>query len=133
MTSIDVFTAIAHPTRREIMAMLADGRPMSLSNLADRFTESRQAIRKHVRLLDESALIRIERCGREQHCTLQPERLAEVQNWLSFFNKHWDQKLSALDHFLGSPQSKAIEVKATTKRTSRQPRKKSSNAGKRSD
>jgi len=96
----DVFHAIAHPTRRELLRRLSNQDGLSLTELTQDFAESRQAIRKHVRVLTESELIRMDTQGREQRCTLQTTRLAEIRQWLNLFEDHWDQKLQQLKSFV---------------------------------
>lgn len=91
----DVFQAIADPTRREIMGLLAD-KTLTLNSVAENFDISRPAISKHIKILSECGLIAIEQKGRERYCHAHPERLREVSEWVSYFHRFWDDKLLAL-------------------------------------
>ena len=90
-----VFRAIADPTRRSIMAMLADGE-QSLGQIASNYDMSRPAVTKHLKILEEGGLIRVRAVGRERLHTLQPETLRTVSDWLGFFSQFWDEKLENL-------------------------------------
>lgn len=95
MTDPDVFRAIADPTRRQIMSLLAGG-DLRVSDIASRFDMSRPAVSKHLALLESAQLIRVERQGREAINRLNPDGLKPVAEWLTFFNQFWDDKLIKL-------------------------------------
>ena len=95
MTDPDVFRAIADPTRRQIMALLAGG-DLRVSDIASRFDMSRPAVSKHLALLESAQLIRVERQGREAINCLNPDGLKPVAEWLTFFSQFWDDKLANL-------------------------------------
>lgn len=95
----DVFQAIADPTRRDIIAMLA-GQSMNLNTVADRFDISRPAISKHIKILTECGLISIRQQGRERYCEPRLEKLAEVSAFVEQYRRFWTAKLDALDKFL---------------------------------
>lgn len=95
----DVFTAIADPTRREIITMLAR-QPLNLNTVAERFEISRPAVAKHLRLLEECGLIQIERKGRESLCRARLAGLKEVTDWTEKMRLFWTQRLDALEAFL---------------------------------
>ncbi len=131
MSETDVFSAIAHPTRRRILRCLADRGPASLTQLADGFDESRQAIRKHVRVLTEAELVQLQRCGREQQCVLRAQQLAEVSQWVSLFEDHWDEKLSKLKAFVEqTSRAKPEREGSMAKKKSTNPSTASSSAAK---
>ena len=90
-----VFRAIADPTRRNIMVMLAKGE-QSLGEIASNYDMTRPAVTKHLKILEEGGLIRVRAQGRERLHTLQPEALRTVSDWLSFFDQFWDEKLENL-------------------------------------
>ena len=92
----DVFQAIADPTRRQIIELLATG-SMNLNAVAENFEISRPAISKHIKILTECGLITIRQQGRERFCDAQ---LREVIEWTSYYNKLWDKKLNALQNYL---------------------------------
>lgn len=95
----DVFQAIADPTRRDIIAMLA-GQPLNLNAVADKFDISRPAVSKHIKILTECGLVTIRRQGRERYCEPKLEKLAEVSAFVEQYRKFWTAKLDALDKFL---------------------------------
>ena len=95
----DVFQAIADPTRRQIIELLATG-SMNLNAVAENFEISRPAISKHIKILTECGLITIRQQGRERFCDAQYDQLREVTEWTSYYNKLWDKKLNALQNYL---------------------------------
>ena len=95
----DVFQAIADPTRRQIIELLATG-SMNLNAVAENFEISRPAISKHIKILTECGLITIRQQGRERFCDAQFDQLREVIEWTSYYNKLWDKKLNALQNYL---------------------------------
>lgn len=95
----DVFQAIADPTRREIINLLAH-RSLTPNSVADSFDVSRQAISKHIKILTECGLVVINQQGRERYCYIQPEKLIEVDDWLDGFRKLWEQRFDKLDKVL---------------------------------
>ena len=101
----DVFQAIADPTRREIINMIAH-HTLNLNAVAEKFHQSRPAISKHIKILTECGLITIEQQGRERHCSIQPKKLEEVTAWVNSFKKIWDSRFDQLDKVLSKKKSK---------------------------
>ncbi|MES2620274.1 MAG: metalloregulator ArsR/SmtB family transcription factor [Bacteroidota bacterium] len=101
----DVFQAIADPTRREIINMIAN-QSLNLNSVAEKFHVSRPAISKHIKILTECGLIEIEQKGRERHCTAKLEKLNEVSGWVEQYRKFWTQRLDALEVYLEELQAK---------------------------
>lgn len=97
----DVFQAVADPTRRKILKLLAE-KEMPISSITEEFPITRTAVNKHLLVLSEAGLVSSKRIGRETRYTLQPDPLQELQEWLSFFEIYWDNKLSALKNFVES-------------------------------
>lgn len=95
----DVFQAIADPTRRAILVLLA-AQTMTPKSLAVHFNTSRQGISKHLRILSECALILPRPQGREIHYSLEFAKMKEIDSWLEQFRQHWDARFSQLDHLL---------------------------------
>jgi DNA-binding transcriptional ArsR family regulator len=95
----DVFQAIADPTRREIINLLAK-QQMNLNAVADNFDISRPAISKHIKILQECGLVVIQKQGRERYCRAQLNKLKEVAEWTSRYRDFWNEKLNALGNFL---------------------------------
>jgi DNA-binding transcriptional ArsR family regulator len=98
-----VYVAIADPTRRELLSLLRD-EERSVNTLAGHFCVSRPAISKHLRVLREADLVRERRVGREHRYRINPEPLAEVRDWLGYFDRFWDEKLQALKTYVEDKQ-----------------------------
>jgi DNA-binding transcriptional ArsR family regulator len=95
----DVFQAIADPTRRAIIALIAIN-AMTPNAIAENFDTSRQAVSKHLRILTECELVRQEQQGREIYYSLEAEKLKEVDQWLEQYRKIWKTKFNQLDDVL---------------------------------
>lgn len=100
----DVFQAIADPTRRQIISLIAQ-QPMNLNSIADKFHVSRPAVSKHIKILTECGLIVIKQQGRERHCEAKLQKLNEVSQWVEQYKQFWEQKLDALENYLDTLQS----------------------------
>jgi DNA-binding transcriptional ArsR family regulator len=97
----DVFQAIADPTRRSLLKLLAEpGKEMSIVAIVERFPITRTAVNKHLQVLSEAGLVSSRKVGRETRYTFQPEPLTELEQWLSFFEQYWEIKLSALKEYV---------------------------------
>lgn len=101
----DPFQAIADPTRRDIIVLIAK-ESMTPNTVAERFDLSRQAISKHIKILTECGLLSLEIQGREYYYTIQPKKLAEVNDWLEPFRKMWESKFNQLDGVLKNLKKK---------------------------
>jgi len=95
MSDQPVFRAIAHPVRREIMAMLVSEQ-LNIGAVAKRFEMTRPAVAKHLKILREAGLVRTHQQGRETFNHLDTAALKKVANWLAFYSEFWDEKLDAL-------------------------------------
>ena len=95
----DVFQAIADPTRRQIIDLLAQ-QAMNLNSVADNFAISRPAVSKHIKILTECGLATIKSKGRERYCTANLYRLRELAEWMNLYRAFWNEKLDALGNFL---------------------------------
>jgi len=95
----DVFQAIADPTRRAIINMIAN-QPMNLNAVAEHFDISRPAISKQIKILTQCGLVTIEQRGRERYCEAKLQKLNEVSEWVEQYRVFWNQKLDALEDFL---------------------------------
>lgn len=100
----DVFQAIADPTRREIIGLLAK-QPLNLNAVAENFAISRPAISKHIKILTECGLILVRQKGRERYCEAKFDKLNEVSDWVEQYRVFWANKLDELDKFLSIQQS----------------------------
>jgi DNA-binding transcriptional ArsR family regulator len=97
----DIFQAIADPTRRAIIALIAV-QAMTPNALAAHFETSRQAVSKHLRILAECDLIRQEQKGREIYYVLEIEKMKEIDEWLEQYRKIWETRYSQLDELLST-------------------------------
>ena len=95
----DIFTAIAHPVRRQILDQLLGGE-QSVTRLAEPFGMSRPAISQHLRVLRDVGLVAEQRHGRERQYRLQPERLYEVRAWMQKYERFWRSHLATLGDYL---------------------------------
>ncbi len=100
----DVFQAIADPVRRDIIGLIAK-KSMTPNNVAESFNISRQAISKHIKILTECGLLALTIQGREYYYTIQPKKLAEVNDWLQPYRKMWEGRLTAIDDLLDEMQT----------------------------
>ena len=97
----DVFQAIADPTRRAIIALLAL-QAMTPNALAEHFHTSRQAVSKHLRILTECEMVRQDQQGREIYYRLEIEKMKEIDNWLEQYRKIWETRFSQLEDVLAT-------------------------------
>ena len=97
----DIFQAIADPTRRAIIALLAL-QAMTPNALAEHFDTTRQAISKHLRILTECELVKQEHQGREIYYQLQIEKMKEIDKWLEQYRKIWETRFTQLDDVLAT-------------------------------
>jgi DNA-binding transcriptional ArsR family regulator len=107
----DVFQAIADPTRRAIINMIAH-ESLTLNSVAENFHVSRPAISKHIKILTECGLIVIKQQGRERYCEARLQKLNEVSQWIEQYRVFWTSKMDALENFL------VKEMKTDSKRKS---------------
>ncbi len=95
----DVFQAIADPTRREIINLIAH-QSLNLNAIAENFDVSRPAISQHIKVLTECGLIIIKKQGRERYCEAKLQQLSAVSDWVEQYRKLWEQRFDALDGVL---------------------------------
>lgn len=100
----DVFQAIADPTRREILNMVAY-QPLNVNSVAEQFDVSRAAIYKHMKILIECGLINMKQQGRERYCEAKLEKLNEVADWVEQYRKVWEVRLDSLEVYLDQLQN----------------------------
>jgi DNA-binding transcriptional ArsR family regulator len=93
---VQSLAALADPTRREVVDLLARGE-LAAGELADRFPVSRPAISRHLRVLREAGLVRVRTEGRRRLYALDPGPLRELDDWLERYRDLWAQRLDALD------------------------------------
>lgn len=110
----DVFQAIADPTRREIIHMIAH-KSLNLNSIAGNFQVTRQAISLHIKILTECGLVEIKQQGRERYCEAKLEKLSEVNEWTEQYRVFWTKKFHALKNFLEQETKGAKKIKRKVK------------------
>lgn len=109
-TRRDVFQAIADPTRRAIINLVAH-RSMNLNAIAENFDVSRQAVSLHIKILSECGLIQIRQQGRDRFCEARFQKLQEVSRWIDQYRSFWSGKLDALERHLSSAKKEKRKIK----------------------
>lgn len=97
----DIFQAIADPTRRAIITLIAL-QAMTPNAIADHFNTTRQAVSKHLRILTECDLVKPKQQGREIYYSLEVEKIKEVDQWVNQFRKIWETRFNQLDDVLAT-------------------------------
>ena len=93
--------ALSDPTRREIFHVLVvTVASLSISQISDQFSITRQGVTKHLKVLEEANLIYLNNKGRERYCHANTTPLINIHKWLNFYEKYWDDKLSDLGNYL---------------------------------
>ena len=100
----DVFQAIADPTRREILGMIAH-KSLNINSVTENFDVSRAAIYKHMKILAECGLLEIKQQGRERFCEGRLEKLNEISDWVEQYRQFWEARFDSLDNYLKELQS----------------------------
>ncbi|WP_281637867.1 ArsR/SmtB family transcription factor [Flavobacterium marginilacus] len=95
----DIFQAIADPTRRAIIALIAL-QAMTPNAIAEHFDTTRQAVSKHLKILAECQLVKQEQQGREIYYSLEIDKMKEIDKWLEQFKKIWEPRFNQLDDLL---------------------------------
>ena len=97
----DIFQAIADPTRRAIITLIAL-QAMTPNAIAENFNTTRQAVSKHLRILTECELVKQEQQGREIYYSLEVNKMKEIDKWLEQFRKIWETRFNQLDKVLAT-------------------------------
>lgn len=100
-----VFSALAHPTRRAILARLASGET-TVTELAEPFDISLPAVTKHLHVLERAGLITRSREAQWRPCRLEAKPLQDVADWVEQYRRHWEQSLDRLQDYLRALQAK---------------------------
>jgi DNA-binding transcriptional ArsR family regulator len=95
-----VFAALGDETRLRLVAKLSSGQPCSISQLTEGSRLTRQAITKHLRVLENARIVRSVRAGSESRFAFDPEPIAEIKDYLDFVSEQWDQTLARLRSFV---------------------------------
>ncbi len=100
----DVFQAVADPTRRKLLRLL-DEEELPVTAISSHFPMSRTAVSKHLRILADAGLVKERKVGRETRYRMNPDPLLELRRWLAYFERYWDNKISALKRYVEDEQS----------------------------
>jgi DNA-binding transcriptional ArsR family regulator len=95
----DIFQAIADPTRRAIIILIAS-QAMTPNAIADNFNTTRQSVSKHLRILTECRLVKQEQQGREIYYSLEIEKMKDIDKWIEQLRKIWETRFNQLDNLL---------------------------------
>jgi len=96
-----ILKAIADPTRREVFhALVLAATALPITQISNQFDISRQGVTKHIRVLEDAGLVRINTKGRERYCYAETKPLKEVNQWLKFYEQFWDDSLGNLSSYL---------------------------------
>lgn len=95
----DVYQAIADPTRRAIIGMIAN-QPQNVNAIAENFEISRQAISLQLKILTDCGLVKMKQRGRDRVCEAQLDKLSEVSVWVDQYRQHWERKLDAMETYI---------------------------------
>ncbi len=97
----DIFQAIADPTRRAIIALIAI-QAMTPNAIAEHFETTRQAVSKHLKILTECELVKPEHQGREIYYQLEIDKMKEIDKWLTQFRQIWESRFGQLDELINN-------------------------------
>lgn len=97
---MDMFTALAEPTRRNILEMLANSGEMSASEIVSKFSVSPPAISQHLKILRDADMVIVEKRAQQRIYTINPLKISELEEWLKKLTKQWEDRFSRLDAVL---------------------------------
>ena len=100
-----IFDALADPTRRQLIHLLASNDGVSITTLSANFPMSRQAVSKHLQVIEEAGLVTVERQGRERLLHFSPEPLSVASTWVQQIEHEWDARLDNLKRYLVDPET----------------------------
>ena len=105
----DIFQAVADPTRRAILVLISST-ALTPNAIAEQFQTTRQAVSKHIKILNECDLLEEKKLGREIYYQLKIDKMKEIDQWLEQFKVIWEQRFSQLDQVLLNLKSKENEI-----------------------
>ena len=103
---MDAFAALADPTRRQIIELLASKGQLSATDISDRFKISAPAISQHLKILRETRLLAMEKRKQQRLYQINPEAMSEVEGWVAKMTERWEARYRALDEVLDVEQQK---------------------------
>jgi DNA-binding transcriptional ArsR family regulator len=105
---MDIFSALADPTRRKIIEMLASHGQLSATEISDQFTTSPQAISQHLKILREAKMVQVEKRGQQRIYRVNPDAMLELEGWASRLTKMWNQRFDAFEEVLEAEKKKNL-------------------------
>lgn len=106
----DIFSALADPTRRRILEMLADHEELSASQIHEQFQVSPQAISQHLKSLLEAKLIRVEKRSQQRIYRIDTDTMAEFEDWSKSMRRRWSQRLDRFEAVMKAEMAKAAKT-----------------------
>jgi DNA-binding transcriptional ArsR family regulator len=106
---MDVFTALAEPTRRNILEMLASRGQLSATDISDKFKVSPPAISQHLKVLREANLVQMEKHAQQRLYQLNPDAFSELEEWVKRVTELWNERFDALEALLNEEKKKTLK------------------------
>lgn len=106
---MDIFSALAEPTRRTIIEMLAKNGPLSATEIYNQFPASPPAISQHLKVLREAKLVHMEKRAQQRIYQLNPDAMGELEAWTKQLTQLWNERFDALDKVLEAEKKKLIQ------------------------
>jgi DNA-binding transcriptional ArsR family regulator len=105
---MDTFSALAEPTRRNILELLANSGQLSATDIYQKFTVSPPAISQHLKVLREANLVHMEKRAQQRLYQINPESVREIEGWIKQLTKRWDERFTAVDALLETEKKKLV-------------------------
>ncbi|HZW03625.1 MAG TPA: metalloregulator ArsR/SmtB family transcription factor [Anaerolineaceae bacterium] len=106
---MDTFSALADPTRRRIVEILASTGPLSASEISDQFAVSPSAISQHLKILREAELVRVEKRAQQRIYHINPDAMHELQDWAGQLRQLWNRRFDALEKLIEAEKRKSAQ------------------------
>jgi DNA-binding transcriptional ArsR family regulator len=103
---MDIFSALAEPTRRTIVELLASNGPLSATDISNQFAMSPPAISQHLKVLREANVVRMEKRAQQRIYQLNPDAMGELEGWVKHMTQLWNQRFDALEEVLEAEKQK---------------------------
>ena len=108
---MDTFTALADPTRRKIIEMIASRGELAATDISDNFSISPPAISQHLKVLREVKLVRMEKRAQQRIYSIDTNGISEIESWLATMRRMWTERFDTLDKYLESEKNKPNKEK----------------------
>ena len=105
---MDIFSALADPTRRKIMELIAKNGQLSATEISDKFEMTPPAISQHLKILREANLVQMEKRAQQHIYRINPEAMLELEGWARQLTDLWNERLDALDRVLQAEKKKNL-------------------------